>query len=134
MPGGHVSRSAVPILSAYGMKCQVLRKGLWAYLRVSEEGPEDLVRCQQKAGILRQQVKDHHLPTFALHPASSCWPFQGEAGQRTKMAGLPAHLETQVGPLIVDTQLSLSPRLDEGGSHLHMCLASVVHSLAAVPA
>ena len=58
----HVSRSAICILSMCGVMCRVPRKGLWADLRIPEEGPEDLVGCQQEAGILRQQVRNQHLP------------------------------------------------------------------------
>ena len=45
-----------------GVMCRVPREGLCADLRIPEEGPEDLVGCQQKAGILRQQMRNQHLP------------------------------------------------------------------------
>ena len=57
MPCRHVRRDALCILSVYRMKWRVPRKGQRAHLRISEEGPEDLVGCQQKAGILRQQER-----------------------------------------------------------------------------
>ena len=88
--------------------------------------------CQQKAGILHRQIGNHYRPASFLHHPCFSRLFHGRADQCINIIGLPAHSKRQVGPLIAGTQLYL--RLVECGGHLHMRLASVIHSLAAVPA